>query len=171
MSVLLPGGMVQEGIRGDPGRVAAQIVSGIGFLGAGAIMRSKFSIHGLTTAATIWVVAAIGVCIGAGYPVVAFAYTVTVLFTLLIIDKFESKFFIKAGGHALEICYVDKDGQIRNAINQLILQHNIEIEDFDISQKMDKTIVHMHYAKSHEQHKKFVLDLWKLEGITEVAQL
>ena len=52
----------------DPNRVAAQIVSGVGFLGAGAIMQSQGSVIGMTTAATIWVVAAIGFTIGAGYP-------------------------------------------------------------------------------------------------------
>ena len=51
---------------GDPGRIAAQIVTGIGFLGAGAIMRTDAGIHGLTTAATIWVNAAVGVAAGGG---------------------------------------------------------------------------------------------------------
>jgi uncharacterized membrane protein YhiD involved in acid resistance len=52
---------------GDPGRLAAQIVTGIGFLGAGTIMQSRGTITGLTTAATIWVVAAIGITVGAGH--------------------------------------------------------------------------------------------------------
>lgn len=55
----------------DPGRIAAQIVSGIGFLGAGAIMREGEHVTGLTTAATIWVVAAIGMAVGMGYHVLA----------------------------------------------------------------------------------------------------
>jgi putative Mg2+ transporter-C (MgtC) family protein len=64
---------------GDPGRIAAQIVSGIGFLGAGVILRERGEIRGLTTAATIWLVAAIGMGIGAGY------YLFTVLATVLIL--------------------------------------------------------------------------------------
>lgn len=57
-----------EGTRvGDPGRLAAQIVTGIGFLGAGTIMQARGTITGLTTAATIWVVAAIGITVGAGH--------------------------------------------------------------------------------------------------------
>ena len=56
-----------EGVRlGDPGRLAAQIVSGIGFIGAGTIMQARGTVTGLTSAATIWVVAAIGIAIGAG---------------------------------------------------------------------------------------------------------
>ena len=54
-------------VRTDPARIAAQIVTGIGFLGAGAIIREGLSVRGLTTAATLWVVAAIGMACGAGY--------------------------------------------------------------------------------------------------------
>jgi putative Mg2+ transporter-C (MgtC) family protein len=57
----------QSVVRADPTRIAAQIVTGIGFLGAGAIIRQGLSIRGLTTAATLWVVAAIGLAAGAGY--------------------------------------------------------------------------------------------------------
>lgn len=70
----------------DPNRVAAQIVSGIGFLGAGAIIQGKGSVTGLTTAATIWVVAAIGYTIGAGYPLVATVFSLTVLIVLRMLN-------------------------------------------------------------------------------------
>ena len=53
-------------LNGDPGRIAAQVLSGIGFLGAGAIIQSHGSVHGLTTAACIWVTAVIGLAVGAG---------------------------------------------------------------------------------------------------------
>ncbi len=67
---------------GDPGRVAAQIVSGIGFIGAGAIMVNKHAIHGLTTAAGIWVAAGIGMASAAGLYVLAVATTVLSLIGL-----------------------------------------------------------------------------------------
>jgi putative Mg2+ transporter-C (MgtC) family protein len=69
-------------VRTDPTRIAAQIVSGIGFLGAGAIIRQGFSVRGLTTAATLWLVAAIGMACGAGYYVPALLATGIALFTL-----------------------------------------------------------------------------------------
>ena len=69
-------------IRADPTRVAAQIVTGIGFLGAGAIIRQGLSVRGLTTAATLWVVAAIGLAAGAGYYSAALITTVLVLLSL-----------------------------------------------------------------------------------------
>lgn len=66
----------------DPNRMSAQIVSGIGFLGAGAIIRGRGSVTGLTTAATIWVMAAIGYCIGIGYPFIATLFSIAVLLIL-----------------------------------------------------------------------------------------
>jgi putative Mg2+ transporter-C (MgtC) family protein len=76
---LVGGGNV---IRADPTRIAAQIVTGIGFLGAGAIIRQGFSVRGLTTAATLWVVAAIGMASGAGYYSAAVITTALVLISL-----------------------------------------------------------------------------------------
>jgi putative Mg2+ transporter-C (MgtC) family protein len=69
-------------VRADPSRIAAQIVTGIGFLGAGAIIRQGLSVRGLTTAATLWVVAAIGLASGAGYYSGAIITTVVVLISL-----------------------------------------------------------------------------------------
>ncbi len=76
-------GVGPDGTRyGDPGRIAAQIVVGIGFLGAGTIIQARGAVVGLTTAATIWVVAAIGMLVGAGSYVEAAGGTVFVLLTL-----------------------------------------------------------------------------------------
>ena len=72
----------QAVVRADPSRIAAQIVTGIGFLGAGAIIRQGLSIRGLTTAATLWVVAAIGMAVGAGYYSGAVISTAVVLLSL-----------------------------------------------------------------------------------------
>jgi putative Mg2+ transporter-C (MgtC) family protein len=69
-------------VRADPTRIAAQIVTGIGFLGAGAIIRQGLSVRGLTTAATLWVVAAVGLASGAGYYSVAVITTALVLLAL-----------------------------------------------------------------------------------------
>jgi putative Mg2+ transporter-C (MgtC) family protein len=72
----------EEGLVFDPTRIAAQIVTGIGFLGAGAIIRQGLSVRGLTTAATLWVVAAIGMAAGVGYYEAALVTTALVLVTL-----------------------------------------------------------------------------------------
>jgi putative Mg2+ transporter-C (MgtC) family protein len=73
----------------DPSRVAAQIVTGVGFLGAGSILQSHASVVGLTTAATIWAVAGIGIAIGAGYVPIAFASTLIILLCLTLLRPLE----------------------------------------------------------------------------------
>lgn len=75
----------------DPGRIAAQVVSGIGFLGAGTIMREGATVRGLTTAASLWVVAAIGLAAGAGLYTSAVAAALIVLVTLLMLSKVERR--------------------------------------------------------------------------------
>ncbi len=80
--------------NGDPGRIAAQVLTGIGFLGAGAIIRGHGSIQGLTTAACIWMMSAVGLAVGAGMYVEAIIATVFTLFILLIMEQFERKFFL-----------------------------------------------------------------------------
>lgn len=76
-------------VRVDPGRVAAQIVVGIGFLGAGAIIRENASVRGLTTAACLWVAAAIGTACGAGMLLIAVMVTAISLISLLVLKRVE----------------------------------------------------------------------------------
>ena len=84
---------------GSPDRIAAQVVTGIGFLGAGAILRSGENIHGLTTAATIWVNAAIGMAAGLGSYVVAAGAAALTLVVLAILPFIERR-FEERGGNA-----------------------------------------------------------------------
>lgn len=91
-------GMFQDfgqGTSGDPSRMAAQVVSGIGFLGAGTILRSGFFVRGLTTAASVWVVAGVGLAIGAGYYFLAVAATVTIFLVLVCLPRLERFFLVK----------------------------------------------------------------------------
>ena len=77
----------------DPTRIAAQVVSGVGFLGAGAILRSGISVRGLTTAATIWVVAAIGMAVGFGLIILPAVATILMLVFLILLKPIEDRLF------------------------------------------------------------------------------
>lgn len=81
----------------DPGRIAAQIVTGVGFLGAGAIMRGNEGIQGLTTAATVWVNAALGVAAGAGQYRLAMIAGALTLIVLLVLGPIEAAIERRAG--------------------------------------------------------------------------
>ena len=76
----------------DPTRIAAQVVTGIGFIGAGCILQAGGRVTGLTSAATIWVVAGIGLVAGAGFPLLAFLSAWIVVITLTVLGKVEDRF-------------------------------------------------------------------------------
>lgn len=77
--------------NGDPGRIAAQVITGIGFLGAGAIIQGKGSVRGLTTAAGIWMVATIGLAVGVGMYTVSIVATALIIFILMILEQIEHR--------------------------------------------------------------------------------
>lgn len=90
-------------LNGDPGRIAAQVLTGIGFLGAGAIIQNRGSIQGLTTAACIWVIAVIGLAAGAGMYMTAIITTLATLIVLLSMEKLEKKMFLDGVNKILTI--------------------------------------------------------------------
>jgi putative Mg2+ transporter-C (MgtC) family protein len=90
VGLLVTGAAGQAG--SDPARIAAQVVTGIGFIGAGCIIQERRRVTGLTTAATIWVVAAIGIISGAGFPLLALASSVIVVLTLVVLGWVEERF-------------------------------------------------------------------------------
>lgn len=78
--------------NGDPGRIAAQVISGIGFLGAGAIIQMKGSVRGLTTAAGIWMTACIGLSVGAGMYAIATIACLLIIVVLMALEQVEKHF-------------------------------------------------------------------------------
>ncbi len=81
------------GSRVDPTRIAAQVVTGVGFLGAGSILRQGEYVRGLTTAASIWVAASLGMAVGFGYFTIAIFTAAVVILTLVAIRPIENRFF------------------------------------------------------------------------------
>lgn len=87
LSIQISQQFVSQGIQGDPARLAAQVVTGIGFLGAGAILHSGFNIKGLTTAATIWTMAIVGLAVGSGHLYEAILVTVLLVLALSLVER------------------------------------------------------------------------------------
>lgn len=90
-------------LNGDPGRIAAQVLTGIGFLGAGAIIQSKGGIMGMTTAACIWLIAMVGLAVGAGLYTTALLATLLMLFILISMEQFERRLFLDGRNNILII--------------------------------------------------------------------
>ena len=114
----------------DPSRLAAQVVSGIGFLGAGTILRKGNSIKGLTTAASLWVCAGVGLAIGGGYYVGGLTTAAIALFSLMSLGAFEAKILTKVYKVLVVQCS-ERPGLIGD-VGQVIGKYNISIRDIRI---------------------------------------
>lgn len=102
----------------DPSRIAAQIVSGIGFLGAGVIFTRRNVVRGLTTAATIWVAAAVGMAAGAGMVSLAIGLTGVHLLTLLVVGPLAGLLPNRDSNRIVRIVYVDGAGVLRDVLSE-----------------------------------------------------
>ncbi|WP_261800353.1 MgtC/SapB family protein [Paenibacillus sp. PAMC21692] len=121
-------------VRVDPARLAAQVISGIGFLGAGAILRNGDVIKGLTTAASIWTVAAIGLCVGAGFYTGALVCTLMVLISLYVLNKWEKVLLRNRRYQTIELKVMDSPG-LWGRIAMVFEENNIRISNLMIKQE------------------------------------
>ncbi|WP_129600822.1 MgtC/SapB family protein [Anaerophilus nitritogenes] len=158
------------GSGGDPARLAAQVVSGIGFLGAGTILRQGNSVHGLTTAASLWVCACIGLAIGNGYYVGGLVTGAIVLFSLVSLGLFEKNIF-KSKYKTIHIICKERPGLV-GEIGTLVGKYCATIkhmqmcteEDCDCNLHLDVTIK----IPTHFEAKELFESIEKIEGIKEV---
>ncbi len=102
-----------QGQDAEPTRLAAQVVSGIGFLGAGAILRFGFNVKGLTTASTLWTTAMVGMAVGYGYYLVSLFAVVIMLVVLTLVERFEKKFVRVNIMRTVVIDVHDREGILR----------------------------------------------------------
>lgn len=115
----------------DPGRIAAQVVSGIGFLGAGTIIREGFSVKGLTTAASLWAIAGVGLAIGAGFYFSAITGTILIILTLSILNTIEHNIASQSGLKNLRIKVFDQPGEV-GKIGSVLGDYDVHIVDVSI---------------------------------------
>jgi putative Mg2+ transporter-C (MgtC) family protein len=123
--------------NGDPGRIAAQVVSGIGFLGAGAILRLGNNVRGLTTAASLWLIAAVGLAIGAGMYIAAAVAEAISLVTLFALDIVEKRLFPSERNKVLELQYRQSNPDIRKA-EEVLRSFGIHTRSMDVTQAAGK---------------------------------
>ncbi len=131
-----------EGRFSDPARIAAQVISGIGFLGAGTILKDGNTIRGLTTAASLWVVAGIGLAVGSGFYIGAVGGTILVYITLTLFGKLDERFFHRSQYQVIDIVATDRPGQL-GAIGSLLGQRNISIRNVRLERQQDDLNVHI----------------------------
>jgi len=155
----------------DPGRIAAQVVSGIGFLGAGTIIRFKASVRGLTTAASLWTVAGLGLAVGAGLFMPATFTTLLVLAALFFLNRVERGMIRKDWYKSMEIDTKAGASQLQE-IRSLLSEYDIEIKDFDVkksSSSEDLIIKISVKLLTNEYDNEIISKIRELDGIKKAG--
>ncbi|WP_066715291.1 MgtC/SapB family protein [Clostridium sp. Marseille-P299] len=126
-------------IRSDPARLICQVVSGIGFLGAGTIVFTKNSIHGLTTAASLWSTAALGLATGMGYYHVALVGIVIIFFALTMVKKIQSlPASMMPTMRRIEIVYCNRE--TKEFIQKYFEEHHIRVRNSNFSVQVEQDV-------------------------------
>jgi putative Mg2+ transporter-C (MgtC) family protein len=152
-------------IRADPTRIAAQIVTGIGFLGAGAIIRQGLSVRGLTTAATLWVSAAIGIAAGAGYYSGAVLGTVVTLIALWPLRIAAYRVFERLRPEERSIVVELRQGTKAAELIQALEREHARIEHFQLEDEPDRRIVTLTLDTPSEKLLTELADLDFVQGV------
>ncbi len=121
-------------LKVDSGRIMAQVISGIGFLGAGTIIRNKGSIKGLTTAVSIWAVACVGLAIGMGFYTISIISALIIVVVLVFLKKFQNKFITKIEIFTFEVKYKSKNNTIKE-IDHILSDDDINIKGIELYYK------------------------------------
>ncbi len=155
---------------GDTGstRIASNIVQGIGFLGAGAILRDSAGVVGMTTAATIFVEAAIGMAVGGGLYAVGGAATLIVLFALVVLAWAADRFGLK--GHAVLFRMTTSHADnVAGEVQRFLSGLKINMQHFRVSMVGTKSIVEFESEVSHHQQELIIAQFNRQDVITEVV--
>jgi len=152
------------GSSADPGRIAAQVVSGIGFLGAGTIIRFRVSVRGLTTAASLWAVAGIGLAVGSGLYLPATYTTLLIICVLFLLSEIERRVLRRS---LYKLLVIDTYGDMMQLkkVRDLLSDYNVEIRDMDIK------VLHPQEDKYRIEMNVRVLDRYESEIANEVSRI
>jgi putative Mg2+ transporter-C (MgtC) family protein len=158
----------------DPTRLGAQVISGIGFLGAGTIIREGAHVRGLTTAAGLWVVACVGIAVGAGFYEGAIISTAFIYLTLITLKTWHEKFKMKESLKVICVNTIDIPGQI-GAIGNVFGKYGISIKNMEfIKSEVKEAYISIRlYAlmPGGIQLLEFMKELNDLKGVEKVYEI
>jgi len=154
--------------KGDPARLAAQVVSGIGFLGAGTILREGASVKGLTTAASLWVVAGIGLAMGGGFYFAGLIVTIFSVLTLLLLEPVEKRLFTMRTFHLLVILDNTENSVVFFNTIYAISGWKIKHMELENDEPNTETSVDLIIEARDLNKEKILAELLKVNGIKKV---
>lgn len=158
----------EPGAAADPGRIAAQIVSGIGFLGAGTIIQMRGGVVGLTTAATLWVVAAIGIAVGARAYVEAVGTTVLVLVSLLALARLEP--YLSRTAEGVVRVTMTRDADLVERVEAVMAEGMARTRVVEAERSADSVTMAYEIAGPRNVVSGLVRRLLDIEGVRKVAR-
>lgn len=147
-------------IKTDSGRMPAQVITGIGFLGAGTIMREKGSVKGLTTAATLWVVGCIGLAVGYGFYGLSIIAGILVFGILVSLKNLEKNILKRGDILEIDVTYNDKT-EVASFLRAYFRNHNIKVKNIEYiyeeeqdedDEAYEEGVVHGHYTLLVPKH-------------------
>lgn len=144
LSIYVP--QVYLGLKnGDPGRIAAQVITGIGFIGGGAMIHMKGAVRGLTTAAGIWMTAIIGMAVGIGMYLISIGATVLILLTLVVFEHYEKK---RRLGQESKVISLTAGGILSDieAYRRVLSDHGVHLSTFYIEYDYDRDVTELNFV-------------------------
>jgi putative Mg2+ transporter-C (MgtC) family protein len=155
-------------LRADPGRIAAGAITGVGFIGAGVVLKTGFSIQGLTTAATIWMVSAIGLAVGEGLYLAGIVTTGITMFSLVILRRLER---IIPKLHSMVFTIVAGDIVKEDDIIDVLTKYDVYISNVDYEQCSISKTTTFKYAVSFYNKKLIKPIIDELANLGDVSQI
>jgi putative Mg2+ transporter-C (MgtC) family protein len=158
----------------DPGRVAAQVVAGVGFLGAGSIIRDNFGITGVTTAAAVWATAAVGMVVGAGYPTGGLVLSVMILATLVGLKAMVERLGGRCRLRPVVLRYRPENGKTHVRIQQAVDHARGPVElrpERSVSGELaESTLVYCEYHREHRTVLAVVVEIDEIHSVADAQK-
>ncbi len=163
--------MTRENGSGDGTRIAAGVVSGIGFLGGGAILRQGMNIKGLTSAAIIWATSALGMAIGTGLYFQSLFVLIAIVFLLVVLEKLEVRLFPAGKIKTLHLCFLNESVDMKE-LKLAIEKNGMIVCDINMSQVLASKQIILHYSVKCPKEESFgnlIGDLKKIGDLSEFS--
>ena len=156
--------------NGDPGRIAAQVITGIGFLGGGAMIQMRGTVRGLTTAAGIWITAIIGMAVGIGMYLVSFSATCLVLLTLIVFEQYSKR---KKIGQDSKVINLTIDGILDNisSYKEVLEEYDIHLSTFYIEYDYENKVTELNFVILVHSYTDVLPLLNKISGVYTTRKL
>jgi len=159
-------------LKADVGRIVAQVVTGVGFLGAGTIIFDKGSVKGLTTATTLWVVACIGLAIGLGYLKIAIISALGIIFIIVVLKQIEviakNRHYIRT----IELAYEEKDHRFIEKTVKFLKKHKIQVRDINFIESKSSSIKKCKlvlYSSIHKDNNNIISKLAERDSVVSIT--